>query len=115
MKRSNELAYNYPGVHLILSKLFKGPSNVQSGNATTNTAVVLPDHQLLSTDRNIEGRDRARGLHGDRRRQRCLSGDRRTVTRTNTRNAREGVKGVAAKQWLAEPVNHHRMSDKVPL
>jgi hypothetical protein len=46
---------------------------------------------------------------------RSLSGDRGTVTRTNTRNAREGVKGVAAKQWLAEPVNHHRMSDKVPL
>jgi hypothetical protein len=50
------LGYNYPGVYLIVSKLIEAiihserePSNVQSGNATTNTAVVLPDHQLLST------------------------------------------------------------------
>ena len=53
-----------------------GRLDVLSGNATTNTAVVLPDHHLLSTHRSIEGRDRARGLHGDRRRQLCRSGDR---------------------------------------
>jgi hypothetical protein len=94
MRWSNELGYNDPGMYLIVSKVDRGnhsfrmePCNVQSGNATTNTAVVLSDRQLLSTHRSIEGRDRARGLHGDRRRQLCRSGDREAMSNVRTRHA----------------------------
>jgi pyruvate dehydrogenase (quinone) len=55
-----------------------GPAllDVVTDRMELRSALVGSALQLMSTHRSIEGRDRARSLHGDRRRQFCRSGDR---------------------------------------